>query len=256
MTSLSALHYVSEYSPQHRWVMAIDGLPLDQWLAERQPSQHTYKGLAPALGNLTDSTEARVAWERILPLPGCRAIAPLLICPEHLDFSCLVVMAEVFHQSESVIWERLGINLASAASADDLGSCVEWFSIEPQTFSKEAYLACLEPFQLIRLNQHLQLEGKNLEVLLASNPTYSWLSGHLCLGEQGLYLNANGIPIQLAASWLSRIQNQAPTAWQAQSKKDPNHQPADFYLLLSLSELNALLEQVGDERCRQEANLE
>lgn len=140
------------------WLIQIDSISLDEWLelrlnpagilADENPK---YAGLVPALNNLTEPEEESIVWQRILPLPGLRTIAPLLVCPEHRDFSCLVVLVEVYHQGEQVIWERMGINYASAASPEDIDSSLEWLpEIGPLVFDKAEYLACLEYFNLLR----------------------------------------------------------------------------------------------------------
>lgn len=205
MNRLAAVWQQGVYQPRHHWVMTLDDLPLDVWMAEHKLSEHQYHGLVPALGNLERRDESAVAWQRILPLPGCKAIAPLLICPEHQDFSCLVVMAEVSHDEDCIRWLRFGINRASAPAPDDLGDCVEWLSgIEPLCFDKAEYRACLARFHLLRLDQEMGLSGKKLSLRL-SNPDHSdseSLTGRMQLGPEGLMLESLQGDLLLSDDWL------------------------------------------------------
>ena len=37
------------------------------------------------------------------------AITPILICPEDLDFSCIVIVADVIKTDDKVIWRKIGM---------------------------------------------------------------------------------------------------------------------------------------------------
>lgn len=133
--------------------MTLDGVPLDEWLdAATHSDKHT--GMVPAF-NLRQADEESLVWQRIFPLPGCRSLAPLLICPEHLDFSCMVVMAEVWRpqlEDQQVVWLRLGYNQTWLNSLDDIGHTMDWIpDLQPLVFGKQDYLDCLECFNQIRL---------------------------------------------------------------------------------------------------------
>lgn len=215
---IEAVLYQSRYAETDHWVMSIDGVALDEWLESGTMRSQKFAGLVPALGNLIQRDEESIAWQRILPLPGCTTIAPLLVCPEHKDFSCMVVLAEVFHGENQIIWKRFGINVASAASPDDIGSTVEWIpELGPLVFEMQAYLDCLDRFHLLRLSRNRDLEGKAFAILLlgvdeTGTDTWALLRGeaHASTGGITIELPEPARGLELRSEWIPRIRPVAP----------------------------------------------
>ncbi|MEZ0369971.1 MAG: hypothetical protein ACAI44_12865 [Candidatus Sericytochromatia bacterium] len=238
MSRLAAALHQSRYVQKPHWVLTLDDEALDEWLDARLGGSQKYIGLVPALGHLEQPEEAAIAWQRILPLPGLSCVAPLLVCPEHRDFSCMVVLAEVYHGENEVIWRRLGLNVASASSPEDIGSTVEWLSWPgPFVFSRQNYLSSLEPFHLLRLDSSIGIAGRRFAVLL-SNETASGgvngtiLSGITRLTPEGLVLErSDAATFGICYEWLSRIKP-------VEADLKALFEGADFCLPLKLTELS------------------
>jgi len=62
------------------------------------------------------------------------AITPILSCPDDLDFSCVVIVADVIRQNDKVIWRRIGkVNHAAESFEQEKRSgilCVEAYTEE------------------------------------------------------------------------------------------------------------------------------
>jgi hypothetical protein len=62
------------------------------------------------------------------------AITPILSCPDDFDFSCIVIVAEVFKNNDTVIWRRIGKvdHAAESFEQEKLSGilCVEAYSEE------------------------------------------------------------------------------------------------------------------------------
>lgn len=231
----------SSYLTEPYWIFGLDGMALDDWLDAEALAHQPFAGLIPALSQARDPAEAQLAWQRSLPLPGRSAKAPLLICPEHRDFSCLVVVAEVVRDEHTVSWRRLGINVASAASPEEIGGTVEWFGIEPLIFDSRAYLACLEHFHLLRISRQLALADKRFALLIQhqnglGEQSWALLQGHSRLDPAGLSLELPGYSLNVQGAWLPLLRPIEPA--QRELFED-----AEFCLPLPASHLPAELQQ-------------
>jgi hypothetical protein len=145
MNRIAAIRTRSRYVPEEHLVIAIDGVPLDELLDAILPGWEV-AGLVPSLlGWFEDAKDTATAWQRILPDVGCSGYAPLLICPDDLDYSCSVVMAEVVAEPDVIRWDRLGFD---ATWQGAVGSWIRW---EPAfghyRFSRVEYEACLAAFR-------------------------------------------------------------------------------------------------------------
>ena len=88
MNRIEAIRAPSKHVPEPHLAIAVDGVPLDAALG--------VEGLVSSLlGSFHDDADVPVPWQRILPDDGCSGYAPVLICPDDLDLTCSVVMAEV-----------------------------------------------------------------------------------------------------------------------------------------------------------------
>ena len=90
------------------------------------------------LGWFHHEPDAVVPWQRILPAVGYTGYAPVLICPDDLDLSCSVVMAEVVAEADVIRWDRLGYD---ATPGGAVGSQIRWEpGWGPYRFSRSRYI--------------------------------------------------------------------------------------------------------------------
>src|SRR5262245_47469316 len=113
---IAAIRAPSKFVSEPHLAIAVDGVALDVALGA--------EGLVSSLlGWFHHESDAVVPWQRILPDVGCTGYAPVLICPDDLDLSCSVVMAEVIAEPEVIRWDRLGYD---ATPRGAVGSWVRW----------------------------------------------------------------------------------------------------------------------------------
>ena len=157
MNRITAIRTRSRFVPEEHLVIAIDGVPLDE-LLDATPSGSGLAGLVPSLlGWFDDEKDSEVAWRRILPEAGCTACAPVLICPDDLDYTCSVVIAEVVAEPDVIRWDRLGLD---ATRVGAVGSSIRWEpGLGSYRFAREEYEACLAAFR-----------SANAESSAAANP--------------------------------------------------------------------------------------
>ena len=73
-------------------------------------------------------------------------IVPILVCPDDLDFSCIVVVCEVKYMETSVQWKRIGIDTTGIPNY--IGKDIEWFRMIPLLeFPLNQYQNCLNGFK-------------------------------------------------------------------------------------------------------------
>jgi hypothetical protein len=123
----------------------VDGVPLDELLDAARPDLQLAGLVSSLLGWFHDEADSPVPWQRILPEVGCTGYAPVLICPDDLDFGCSVVMAEVAAVPDVVRWDRLGFD---ATRRGAVGSYIRWeLGLGPFQFRRPEYEACLAAFR-------------------------------------------------------------------------------------------------------------
>lgn len=147
MNRLEVFEAPSRYIEEPHKVLAVDGTPLDERLDAACPDGHLL-GLVPVrLDGLHDPKERELVRERILPAVGGIAMAPLLVCPDDLDFGCTVIVAEVVREASVVWWRRIGVDATDARSSDMprcIGSAVNWIDgVGPFCFETTAYERCV-----------------------------------------------------------------------------------------------------------------
>ena len=138
MNQISALWQASKhYSNISHWHLAIDGIPIDKLFDHELQSE----GLVLTIqGWMYHDHENSLAWQRIMPDLFCTTYAPILICPDEIDFHCATVIAEIWADNSEVIWKRIGYDLHS----NDIGMSVAWTqSLGPYIFKREQYEECL-----------------------------------------------------------------------------------------------------------------
>lgn len=151
MSAISAAQRKSKYVDEEHLVLLVDGVPLDVMLARTMSDDGAIEGLVPTLLNwLSDENESSLVWSRALPLVGEHSRFPVLMCPDELDLSCTVVIAEVEASTSSITWHRLGLDAAGVdkSAPAQCGEIVNWFKgIGPYVFRRVEYEACLEEFR-------------------------------------------------------------------------------------------------------------
>jgi hypothetical protein len=94
--------------------------------------------------------EFQVVWERILPIDILSSIAPILMCPDDLDFSCSLVVAKVQITDQTVIWEKIGFDNTneSVINPNTVGQEVIWFdTVNEFQFNLNQYMECINTFR-------------------------------------------------------------------------------------------------------------
>lgn len=143
---IRAADYNSKFSTEPHLNLWIDGEPMQEWLHRLVP-EAGMEGLVPAwLGWLNDPAEREIVRQRMVPRSGETQRVPLLVCPDDLDFSCTVVIAEVTATEDEVIWERLGLDTSRSEDPSEVGSQVDWFAIPAIRFPRGEYLECVKSF--------------------------------------------------------------------------------------------------------------
>ena len=141
--------YRSRFCTEPHLNLWIEGEPLQEWLRRLVPEAEV-DGLVPAwLDWLIDEREQEIVRKRIWPKVGSTQRVPILICPDDLDFSCAVVIAEVSSTEEEVVWERLGLDATPWKNVGEIGREVNWFSIPSKRFPRDGYLECVERFRAV-----------------------------------------------------------------------------------------------------------
>lgn len=136
MNLLTVIERPSRWVPRPHVVMCIHRQPLDEVVG----LDHAHAGLLSALSGCLSPEEQALVDERILPAPGRVAIAPVLVCPDEQDLGCVVVVAEVRHQGNAVVWQRLGLDDRDDRPYGRIGTAVRWFpDVGPWTFPTGEY---------------------------------------------------------------------------------------------------------------------
>lgn len=151
MNSIAAVPDTDDYAPHGKFLnIQIDGEFIDELLDRLNPGRE-FKGLISILSyELDRDIYTNVVTDRILPGVGQTSICPVVICPDDLDFSCSLLVAEIKNTGTEVIWERIGVDKTKDAFSepDRVGEKVEWLE-EPKRlrFEIEKYEEILEAFK-------------------------------------------------------------------------------------------------------------
>ncbi len=143
----------------------IDGRPIyeyiDQWIADRSELS---KRISPADDLVICWTneydhEGDARFMRFV-LNQNNAITPILSCPEDLDFSCIVIVADVVKQDDKVIWKRIGTVNHSRESFEE---------------EKRSGILCVESYS----EEDKMRYGDNIALAKVDSPEWlDWISGH------------------------------------------------------------------------------
>jgi len=178
MNKIQGILDISDYEGNYECInFFIDDYWLDEKLDQLYPD-HMYKGLIPTLSYWMNREDERdVVWNRIMPNENETAVCPILMCPDDLDFSCTIIVAEIQNYGSFIKWKKLGINESTDWEAEKVGSKVRWFDDFPElNFDKADYIKMLENFkqqyelEKIRIdNNSSELTGKDFEFLIVGD---------------------------------------------------------------------------------------
>jgi len=130
MNKITTIMHKALYATQDGPVLAIDGVPLYQWIKgavfDRDGNDET-DSLVPAQDWLLNDDEARIAWKLLHPVDKSSTVVPLLVCPDDRDLSCTVVAVEQVVDGEAVLWKRFGL---CQASINGVVTSVQWSPVE------------------------------------------------------------------------------------------------------------------------------
>jgi hypothetical protein len=143
---IEAARAKSKFVQEPHLTITVDGVPLDELLETAVPDANVAGLVSSLLGWFDKQEDNALPWERILPNVGCTGYAPILICPDDLDYNCTVVMVEVVAEPEVVRWDRIGY----ASGPGTVGSCIRWLpGVGPYRFSRTDYVRCLSEFRRV-----------------------------------------------------------------------------------------------------------
>jgi hypothetical protein len=154
MNKLQVIRAPSKYIKEPHLVILIDGKPLDLLIAQLV-NNDWYEGLVTTLDDCLWRLEDRpLVWDRILPED--RALAPILVCSDDLDFSCTVVNVEVVVDQNSVRWERVGLGDPAEPTA------IHWWSeVAPFHFTRENYARFLADCRSLKADWWIHEGGRS-----------------------------------------------------------------------------------------------
>ena len=125
----------------------IDDYWLDEKLEELYPNE-IYKGILPTLCGLNEEKETEIVLNRILPKLNENTVCPIFMCPDDCDFSCTLVVAEIYNKGSVIEWKRIGIDVTQDLDINQIGSDVEWFNkFSSLSFEKNQYIEMLKDFR-------------------------------------------------------------------------------------------------------------
>jgi len=143
------------YKDREFLFVLINGERLDEYIANHVSND--YRGLIPSWLDFYSKDyeprkrEKEFVWAQIR-LDEKIKILPILLCPDDFDFSCTVVVVEVISEIDTVIWNRVGVDVSKFNPDKEgvfkyIGDTVEWFDdIRPHVFSKSEYINCVDAF--------------------------------------------------------------------------------------------------------------
>ncbi len=145
--SISAKIIKSRYYDVMHLHFFINDKELDELLEKADPGKN-YLGLVPTLLSwLDEENERKFVWESAKLEENVSKIFPILMCPDDCDFSCTIILAEVFSNGDSIYWKRIGLD-ARENILDSFGSKVKWINnIGSFVFRKNEYIRCLKIFE-------------------------------------------------------------------------------------------------------------
>lgn len=144
MDTLSIVHHKSKYSAETYRTFAINGTAIEIWLPNQNPSSEL--DLISAHEGLNDEQETALIWDRIFSTaPNWSCIVPLLVCPDDVDLSCTVIVAEQLSSEMSITWKRFGLLLEPTTLESP---SVDWYpDIRTVEFKRDNFMKVIEEFR-------------------------------------------------------------------------------------------------------------
>ena len=92
--------------------LIIDGIPIVSYLEQHKPVSlsmfHSLLGLLPAWsGKLIWQWENDFIWEMVNSLEELNV--PILVCEDDCDLSCIVIVAHIHKDKNTVYWDKIGL---------------------------------------------------------------------------------------------------------------------------------------------------
>ena len=127
--------------------LAIDGVPIERWLANHLEDPDTER-LALSLMWLLDEEEDALAERRFNPADdGTSTLVPVLVCSDDMDFDCIVLMTEQVIEGDTVHWRRFGW---SASGGLEVGVSTKWIAgSKPVSFALNDFREALSELRKI-----------------------------------------------------------------------------------------------------------
>lgn len=140
MNTISAILHQAKYASSEQPVMAVDGVPIYQWITSRifdQDGTDTTSDLVPAQVWLMDDAPRKLAWKLLVPVEDSSTVVPLLVCPDDMDLHCTVIVVEQVVDKDLVIWKRFG---RGVNHLNGIVTSVDWSGTEQSAmFSRDQF---------------------------------------------------------------------------------------------------------------------
>ncbi len=179
INKLSIIQGQSQWQPEIYYSeLAIDGIAFDEWLSnfiDKKPFNpdniDNVKGLALSL-DLFNENEMQLVWYFLGHIQaGDTKIVPLLVCPDDVDLSCIVIVVEQVATETHVIWRRFGrdtkgLDEQSKNYNDD---DIDWFGGVPNLmFEKENFIQIFNQLK-DEVIAHRQKNGQNISIIFPAD---------------------------------------------------------------------------------------
>lgn len=146
MNSIQAKMIKTQCADDEYLMIFVDGIRLDKWIVNILDNNDFLNLIPTWLGWLLDLKEQEYVWTKTSLCERETTIVPILVCPDDLDFSCIVVVCEVKYIETSVQWKRIGIDTTGIPNY--IGKDIEWFRTIPLLeFPLNQYENCLNEFK-------------------------------------------------------------------------------------------------------------
>lgn len=176
MNKLSIVQCQSKWRPEvFYFMLAVDGIAFDRWLSEftDDESHHSnsienVSDLALAL-ELNSDYDTEVVWQHLGCLDdGKVSYVPLLVCPDDMDLTCIVIATEQHVAGEQVIWKRFA--RAAGAIEDQNPDEMQWFVGIPELiFDKDNFKQVFAQLNK-EIQERYRYYGANINIPFPSKP--------------------------------------------------------------------------------------
>lgn len=169
MNKLSIVNIKDELYPEVTYLgLAIDGIQLDKWLSnfvdepDGRLSLTTIEGLWLSL-NLDLYSDTKIVWRYLGQLhEETVSYVPLLVCPDDVDLSCIVVGVEQHTLENKIFWKRFGF--ITGIVEEQNSDAIDWFVNVPELiFSKDNFIEVFSEL-LKEFTENYQYQGEFLDI--------------------------------------------------------------------------------------------